>query len=144
MNLHLRNFTIVHCAFPGVCVKVLQSCLILCDPMGCRSSRFPCPWDSSGKNTGVGCHALLQGIFPSQGSNWHLLSLAQAVGFLPLAPPANLPSLASPTRHLQSLNGDGVSGAGLRHFGVSLSFPGSLQCIWELYMLLNFCLFFSY
>ena len=24
-----------------------------------------CPWDSSGKNTGVGCHALLQGIFPS-------------------------------------------------------------------------------
>ena len=28
-----------------------------------------CPWDSPGKNTGVGCHALLQGIFPSQGSN---------------------------------------------------------------------------
>ena len=28
-----------------------------------------CPWDSPGKNTGVGCHALLQGIFPTQGSN---------------------------------------------------------------------------
>ena len=27
------------------------------------------PWDSPGKNTGVGCHALLQGIFPTQGSN---------------------------------------------------------------------------
>ena len=27
------------------------------------------PWDSSGKNTGVGCHFLLQGIFPTQGSN---------------------------------------------------------------------------
>ena len=26
-------------------------------------------WDSPGKNTGVGCHALLQGIFPTQGSN---------------------------------------------------------------------------
>jgi len=30
---------------------------------------FLCPWDSPGTNTGVGCHALLQGIFPSQGSN---------------------------------------------------------------------------
>ena len=28
-----------------------------------------CPWDSPGKNTGVGCHALLQGIFSTQGSN---------------------------------------------------------------------------
>ena len=32
-----------------------------------------CPWDFLGKNTGVGCHALLQGIFPTQGSNLHLL-----------------------------------------------------------------------
>ena len=29
----------------------------------------PCPWDSPGKNPGVGCHSLLQGIFPTQGSN---------------------------------------------------------------------------
>ena len=28
-----------------------------------------CPWNSPGKNTGVGCHALLQGIFPTQGCN---------------------------------------------------------------------------
>ena len=27
------------------------------------------PWDSQGKNTGVGCHCLLGGIFPTQGSN---------------------------------------------------------------------------
>ena len=33
--------------------------------MGCHH----CPWDSPGKNTGVGCHFLLQGIFPNQGSN---------------------------------------------------------------------------
>ena len=32
-----------------------------------------CPWDFPGKNTGVGCHSLLQGVFPTQGSNWHLL-----------------------------------------------------------------------
>ena len=31
------------------------------------------PWDSSGKSTGVGCCFLLQGIFPTQGSNPHLL-----------------------------------------------------------------------
>ena len=34
--------------------------------------RLLCPWDSSGKNTGVGCHALLQGIFLTQGLNLHL------------------------------------------------------------------------
>ena len=33
-----------------------------------------CPWDSPGKNTGVGCHAFLQGIFPTQGSNWPFLN----------------------------------------------------------------------
>ena len=35
--------------------KSLQSCRILCDPVG----RLLCPWDSLGKNTGVGCHFLL-------------------------------------------------------------------------------------
>ena len=34
-----------------------------------------CPWDFPGKSTGVGCHALLQGIFLTQGSNPHLLRL---------------------------------------------------------------------
>ena len=46
-----------------------------------------CPWDSPGKNTGVGSHALLQGIFPTQQSNPHLLRLLRwQVGSLPLAP----------------------------------------------------------
>ena len=40
-----------------------------------------CPRDSPGKNTGVGCHSLLQGIFPTQESNPHLLSPALAGGF---------------------------------------------------------------
>ena len=44
--------------------------------------------DSAGKNTGVGCHALLQGIFPTQGSNPCPLSfLHWQAGALPLAPP---------------------------------------------------------
>ena len=33
-----------------------------------------CPWNSPGKNTGVGCHTLFQGIFPTQGLNPGLLS----------------------------------------------------------------------
>ena len=36
-------------------------------------ARILCPWNFPGKNTGVGCHFLLQGIFPMQGSNLHLL-----------------------------------------------------------------------
>ena len=49
---------------------------------------FLCPWDSLGKNTGVGCHALLQGIFLIQGSNPCLsLLLHLHMGSLPLAPP---------------------------------------------------------
>ena len=50
----------------------------------------PCnPRDSPGKNTGVGCHAILQGIFPTQGSNLSLLCLLHwQVDSLSLAPPA--------------------------------------------------------
>ena len=56
-------------------VKVLfaQSCLTLCDPMDCSLW----PWNSPGKNTGVGSHSLLQGIFPTQGSNPGLLHCSQ-------------------------------------------------------------------
>ena len=42
-------------------------------PHGLQPARLLCPWDSPCKNTGVGCHFLLQGIFPTQGSNPHLL-----------------------------------------------------------------------
>ena len=34
-----------------------------------QPSRLLCPWNSPGKNTGVGCHSLLQRIFPTKGSN---------------------------------------------------------------------------
>ena len=51
-----------------ICMKVsvTQSCLTLCDPMVCQ-------WISPAKNTGVGRHSLLQGIFLTQGSNPDLL-----------------------------------------------------------------------
>ena len=49
--------------------------------------QVPLPWDSPGRSTGVGCHALLQGIFPIQGSNPSLLGLLHwQEGSLPLVP----------------------------------------------------------
>ena len=41
--------------------------------MDCNPARLLCPWDFPGKNTGVGCHFLLQGIFQIHGSNPCLL-----------------------------------------------------------------------
>ena len=52
-----------------------HSCPTLCDPVDCSPTSLLCPWDSPGRNTGGGRHALLQGIFPTQGSNPHLLCL---------------------------------------------------------------------
>ena len=52
------------------------------------ATRLLCPWDSPGKNTGGGCHALLQGIFPTQGSNPGLLRLFHwQADSIPQAPP---------------------------------------------------------
>ena len=53
-----------------------------CDPHGLQPARLLCSWDFPGKNTGVGCHFLLQGIFPTQGSS--LLLLYWQAGCLPL------------------------------------------------------------
>ena len=46
---------------PAAAAKSLQSCPTLCDPHRQQPTRLPRPWDSPGKNTGGGCHFLLQG-----------------------------------------------------------------------------------
>ena len=46
---------------------VTEFCLILLRPHGLQPTRLLWPWDFPGKNTGVGGHFLLQGIFPTQG-----------------------------------------------------------------------------
>ena len=57
-------------------------------PYGLQPANLLCPWDSPGKHNGVGCHALLQGIFLTQGSNLHLLHLLHwQEDSLPLTPP---------------------------------------------------------
>ena len=53
----------------AVLYLISQSYPSLCDPMDCSPPGSSVHGDSPGKNTGVGCHALLQGIFPTQGSN---------------------------------------------------------------------------
>ena len=74
-----------------------QSCLTLCNAVDCSP---PCSSvhgvGSSGKNAGVGWHFLLQGIFPTQGSNLSLLHLRHwRVDSLALS------HLGSPQEHLQ-------------------------------------------
>ena len=54
--------------FLYVLCLVTQSCPTLCDPIDCSLPGSSVHGDSPGKNPGVGCYALLQGIFPTQGS----------------------------------------------------------------------------
>ena len=51
-------FFLMHAA--ATAAKSLQSCPALCDSRDSSPTRLPRPWDSQGKNTGVGCHFLLQ------------------------------------------------------------------------------------
>ena len=63
-------------------------CDLVYDPMDCVACQASLSWHSPGKNIGVDCHALLQGIFPTQGWTLHHLCLLHwQAGSLPLAPP---------------------------------------------------------
>ena len=66
-------------------VKPLSHVRLFAIPWTLQPTRLLCPWDSPGKNTGVGCHALLQGIFPTQGWNPGLLRCRWML--LPSEPP---------------------------------------------------------
>ena len=85
VNCHVR-FQMERKGSLNASAKSLQSCPTLCNAMNC------CPpdssWESPGKNTGVGCHFLLQGMFPTQGWNLGVLCLLhRQAGSSPLAPP---------------------------------------------------------
>ena len=59
----------------AVCsAESLQSCLTLCDPIDCSLPGSSVYEILQGRTHGVGCHGLLQGIFPTQGSSLCLLS----------------------------------------------------------------------
>ena len=57
--------------------EVTQSCPTLCDPRDCSLPGSSSPWDFPGNSTGVDCHFLLQGIFPTQGLNPGVLHCRQ-------------------------------------------------------------------
>ena len=67
----------------------VHACSVVSDssrPHGLQPARLLCPRDSPGKNTGVGCHFLLQGIFLTQELNPHLLCLVHCqMNSLPLS-----------------------------------------------------------
>ena len=60
---------------------VTQLCLTLCDPLDYSPPGSSVHGSFQAKNTGVGSHFLLQGIFPIQGSNPHLLGLLKCFFF---------------------------------------------------------------
>ena len=72
--------TSLHARSPHLCLTLRPSGLWLISLL--------CPWDSPGKNTGVSCHFLLQGLFLTQGLNPSLLCLLHwPADSLPLVPP---------------------------------------------------------
>ena len=76
MPLHVFYLTALH--WLRMCVHVCSVASVVSSslwPCELQPTRLLCPWDSPGKNTGVGCHDLLWGIFLTQGSNPHLLCL---------------------------------------------------------------------
>ena len=90
------SFSFYHCT-ASLCVRT-QSCPPLCGPVDCRlpgssargicglqSARLFCLWNLQARDTGVGCHFLLQGIFLTQGSNLSLMRWQ--VDSSPLCPP---------------------------------------------------------
>ena len=88
----ITTITVINCYN---CSKILQQRSVtstVCGPVdGSPPGSSLCPWDSPGKNTGVGCHFLLRGIFPTQGSNPGLSNLLHwQVDSSPLVPPGKL------------------------------------------------------
>ena len=59
-ELVLTSPTLFLSTAAAAAAKSLQSCPTLCDPIDGSPPGFPRPWDSPGKNTGMGCHFLLQ------------------------------------------------------------------------------------
>ena len=76
LNLSLHLYCLI--SMKKMKVLVTPSCPTV-RPHRLQPTRLLCPWNSPGKNTGVGSHSLLQGIFPIQGLNPGLLCFRQIV-----------------------------------------------------------------
>ena len=67
-SVYTLNVCVCVCVCVCACARMLSCSFISysLQPHGLQPSRLLSPWNSPGKNTGVGCHSLLQGIFSSQ------------------------------------------------------------------------------
>ena len=116
------------------CCLVTKLCLTPCDPMDYSSPRLLCPWDFSGKNTRVGCHSLLQGVFLTQRLNTYLLLCRQILYHLG-SPSCSLCWIYSPAILSQSTCGgedhqQPLSAARLRNQEPSSSSMSALKRSW--------------
>ena len=96
-QMHTDTHTHIH-TLPNwgyVLWLVTQSCSTLCHPMDCSPLDSSVHGDSPGKNTGLGCHALLQGSFPTQALNPGLLHCRQILYHEPRSPALQADSLPS-------------------------------------------------
>ena len=91
------NFCLLCCinASESVSHSVMSDSL---QPHGLYPARLLCPWDSPGKNTGVGCHSLLQENLPTQGLNPSHLHCRQT--FYHLSHHGSTATLRSTNRHI--------------------------------------------
>ena len=69
IEVHISFWTMFFFRYMHVLCLVAQLCPTVCDSMDCSPPGSSVHGDSPGKNSGVGSHALLQGIFPTQGLN---------------------------------------------------------------------------
>ena len=88
------------CVHACTCVSVLSCVQLFVTPWTVACLQFHCPWNFSGRKTGVGCHFLLQRIFPTQRLNPCLLSLLHwQAGFL-ITVPFGKPQIENKRPHI--------------------------------------------
>ena len=133
------NLSLFHAAI-YLCVYMLSHSVVSdsLQSHGPQFTRLLCSWDSPGKNTGVGCHFLLQRIFLTQGSNPHLLSfLHWQTGFffffLPLAPPGERQIFNVPPQGYLNSSLPAISGCGMiqkKSYSLKEHLPSTILAFW--------------
>ena len=84
-QMHGKNESRDQMCVSYLCVRACSTSSVMSNslkPYGLQPTRLLCPWNSPGKDTRVGSHSLLQGIFPTQGSNLGLLHCRQILNHL--------------------------------------------------------------
>ena len=128
-HLHFCFIFMTPVSFQYAAVVVAKSCTTLLWPRGLQPFRLLCLWDFPSKNTGVGCHCLFQGIFPTQLSNLRLLHLqANSLSLSHQRSPAFKIVLCKSKKHLV--------------FFTSLFFFPVHSLTWKL--ILHFCKLFNF